>query len=88
MSIVKYSKTITNGYNPINITTGMHEIHFKPVCHWLFFSNELNTVDIFIRIDDGDPIRIPSEGFIEISEQYINKLTIEGNGDFEYVARY
>lgn len=90
MPVIKYSHITTNGKTPIVATSNNHEIAFSPTHKYVFFSNELNDIDVFIKINNQDPIRVPSQGFVEIGEQNISTVNIEdGIGlSFEYLARY
>ena len=87
MSRIKYSKILTNGYQPLVVSTPNHTIRFEVTQYYIHLSN-LNNQEAFIRINNDDPIRVPANGFVEIGEQSIQSITFETLGSYEYVARY
>lgn len=86
--IVKYTKFTTSGRDLIPVTNPPYSIDFKPFHTYIFFSNEANSHDVYISVNDQDQIRVPALSFVEIANQRIYKLTIHDSGDFEYIARY
>ena len=87
MSRIKYSKILTNGYQPLVVSTINHTISFEVTQYYIYITN-LNDHDVFVRVNNDNPIRIPSKGYLEVGEQSIQSVTFETLGSYEYVARY